>query len=623
MNVIRKSTLKKLLASASVIALSSHIYTAEAIDRTEHITRKAGRIAYAIDHGFTRTQHWISAVQKDYENPRKVKDHKEVFLSNPMAGPIDYWSRGIDFSEIPWYDEVPEVKGLYCDNTLLLYVDAAWPDGLGTDNHRLIQRGLEAVAELKKYAKTNGRPPRIMSWLEDGKVAEGPLGSVIIPVPDCMDPDNLPSGRAALIGTVVDPWQRLVKGVDREEEWRQCPIGQHSRVNSYRELGKGQLWQKIRNIKYNHAGIQIEAEDWMGWVLKRDTCINDYSKETTFTQKCTFDDGYGNTLDGVSWFSQQKTTTANGITYSDPIYKSSTCWDIEQGKRKATLPKPKVNAVNTQESTTASCGGGYTGSITNVRTKTVETITFAWKQDPIVTTQWSGWSQASNSCRKIAPPLACYKGQKGGQDQDNYYVLKPDAGQRIGSLYKVARSRCGGGGSSGGGSRDRGYIDTDGDGVTDTPHSDPNCGACSSGMGQKTNNGGSNDNGGKNSNSRVICTYLYQQGLMSRADWLMDLKFTKENLTDQHINGYHAWAITSVQMMRKYPKSKNFWKLLAQSRANQIAYLLGKRETPDYLGKFLRSTLEPLCWLIGSFVKTSDWQQLYLNSKTGEYNYVK
>jgi hypothetical protein len=60
-----------------------------------------------------------------------------------------------------------------------------------------------------------------------------------------------------------------------------------------------------------------------------------------------------------------------------------------------------------------------------------------------------------------------------------------------------------------------------------------------------------------------------------------------------------------------------FWKHIATHRANEIAYIYGKREKPDYLGKIYRCIGEPVCWLLGTFTKATDWSVLYKENKNG------
>ncbi len=109
---------------------------------------------------------------------------------------------------------------------------------------------------------------------------------------------------------------------------------------------------------------------------------------------------------------------------------------------------------------------------------------------------------------------------------------------------------------------------------------------------------------------RVICNELMRQGVLDRKHVLLDYRFTRDYLTPTHVNGYHVWAVWMVKQMRK-GKFVKFWKHVAGHRANEIAYIYGERDKPDYLGKVYRKILEPICWSIGVFCKKSDWSILY------------
>jgi len=109
---------------------------------------------------------------------------------------------------------------------------------------------------------------------------------------------------------------------------------------------------------------------------------------------------------------------------------------------------------------------------------------------------------------------------------------------------------------------------------------------------------------------RVICNELHNQGLITKKQLINDYKFTRDYLTPAHVNGYHVWAVWMVRQMRK-GRLVNFWKHVAGHRANEIAYIYGDRDKPDYLGKVYRKILEPICWSIGFFCKKTDWTVLY------------
>lgn len=109
---------------------------------------------------------------------------------------------------------------------------------------------------------------------------------------------------------------------------------------------------------------------------------------------------------------------------------------------------------------------------------------------------------------------------------------------------------------------------------------------------------------------RVICNELMRQGIMDRKQVILDYKFTRDYLTPTHVAGYYVWAVWMVKQMRKGRLVK-LWSHIAGHRANEIAYIYGERDKPDYLGKLYRKILEPICWTVGTFCKETDWSILY------------
>jgi len=109
---------------------------------------------------------------------------------------------------------------------------------------------------------------------------------------------------------------------------------------------------------------------------------------------------------------------------------------------------------------------------------------------------------------------------------------------------------------------------------------------------------------------RVICNELHNQGLITKKQLINDYKFTRDYLTPAHVNGYHLWALWMVKQMRK-GKYVKFWKHIVLHRANEISYIYGETEKPDYLGKVYRKIFEPVCWSLGLFCKETDWSVLY------------
>lgn len=181
----------------------------------------------------------------------------------------------------------------------------------------------------------------------------------------------------------------------------------------------------------------------------------------------------------------------------------------------------------------------------------------------------------------------------GGSEDDSGFGA--NAGSRDPSDDNLGGGGWGGnsGGSSGGGSG----------------------GQLSGGSGDDSAAGGSGNDTGGGGSERVICTELYRQGKISRADWLRDLRYTSLALSPRHVRGYHAWAIPTVRLMRKSSLWTEVWRVLGQARANQIAYIMGDRDRPDLFGIGAKIVLESFCWVLGGFVRTRDVKAALYNGK--------
>ena len=118
------------------------------------------------------------------------------------------------------------------------------------------------------------------------------------------------------------------------------------------------------------------------------------------------------------------------------------------------------------------------------------------------------------------------------------------------------------------------------------------------------------DKGGGKKSGRVICTELYRQGLMPREDWKLDLWYTQNYLTDQHIIGYWYYAIPTVKIMRKNKLVTNIWKHIAINRTQDIKWRLSKGKF-NLLGRLYSIVLETGASILGQFVKEKDYTVLY------------
>ena len=122
--------------------------------------------------------------------------------------------------------------------------------------------------------------------------------------------------------------------------------------------------------------------------------------------------------------------------------------------------------------------------------------------------------------------------------------------------------------------------------------------------------GGGGNGGG---NTRVICNELHRTHELSTKDWVRDIHFTFNTLTEKHVKGYLVWAVPTVKYMKKYPTYRKIWKHLAQHRANDIAWRLNEGKF-DLLGRIYAGIGEPLCWLIGNFTGNKQINELNITN---------
>ena len=251
----------------------------------------------------------------------------------------------------------------------------------------------------------------------------------------------------------------------------------------------------------------------------------------------------------------------------------------------------RVYSQSTVETGSVGCPAGYSGSVTQQRTRTDTTTDYAnpgWADS--VSTSYSAWSTTSNGCSMI---WYSGGGGSGGGGGGSYIDVDGDGRGDFATASEAARAGfTGNNGIAGNYNRVSTY--------------DRSSGVQSQVNHSRSSGGGSNNGGGGGGRSgRVICTELWRQGRVSRELAVMDLRFTAERLSAAHYRGYHAWAIPVVKQMRKSQRWTDVWHFIAVHRMNEIAWQLGKAERPDYIGKLVRWTLEPVSWLIGQFVGDS------------------
>ena len=137
--------------------------------------------------------------------------------------------------------------------------------------------------------------------------------------------------------------------------------------------------------------------------------------------------------------------------------------------------------------------------------------------------------------------------------------------------------------------------------------------------------GSTGSGGGGGGGGRVICTWLNAKGMFTLQDLAVDTEFSVKHLGRTTKIGYWFWAIPLVQYMQTSSEKKSWFgglvinviKILAQARANELAYQMGKRSKGDILGKFTRWIGESFCFGVGVIVrpfvehKFGDWLEVY------------
>jgi hypothetical protein len=115
---------------------------------------------------------------------------------------------------------------------------------------------------------------------------------------------------------------------------------------------------------------------------------------------------------------------------------------------------------------------------------------------------------------------------------------------------------------------------------------------------------------GKVVGGRVICNELCRQGLLPKEDVILDLKFTRDYLTDTHAHGYWLYAVPSVKLMRKSKLATKVWHHIAKNRLDDVKWRLGKGKF-NLLGRVYSIILENLSYGLGKLFPNTTYEELY------------
>jgi hypothetical protein len=112
----------------------------------------------------------------------------------------------------------------------------------------------------------------------------------------------------------------------------------------------------------------------------------------------------------------------------------------------------------------------------------------------------------------------------------------------------------------------------------------------------------------------VICTELLKQNLLSKDLYSLETFYTDKYISEYTVNGYRFWAVPYVKLMRKSKLACKLMAPLATAWGTEVVscYSKDKKIKGSILGKILRLSGEPLCYIIGRLIKNVDYKILYV-----------
>ena len=311
---------------------------------------------------------------------------------HPQGTSVSGWSGAVPPAGSGWLADwtLRGVRARYCEDTLLVYLAPERLKGVGRD-HRAVQAAPHAYAG----GGANGQAP-VLHWLEAGR-ATGAAGRPSVTLPACLSDTAfggpLPSGRAALAGTVRDPYAHTNERVSRERQLEDCAAGEH-----------GQGRTSVREVTQTHdeRGNPVGDPVFGPWQLLIDECRADYTAWENYTLVCHWDAGppHNRRMEGREIWRRLKNVTAEGETLGPPEFVSTSCWT---GMVPGT-PKAVVTETAQTEAMTDGCPSGYTGSQEYRRTATRRATQFPWDAEPIVRINYGPWILQTDNCEAVIPP---------------------------------------------------------------------------------------------------------------------------------------------------------------------------------------------------------------------------
>ena len=362
----------RIMAGASVLAMAAAAVPAAAQEyEGERVYSQE-----ALAHARAISEAW-----------RRLEDH----ILRRSAAAVS-WTGSVPPAGTGWLAAWTErgVRARYCDDTLLVYMEPASLKGVGRD-----QRSVQVAPHL--YADGG---QAALHWLEGGAAtgtAAGTAGRADTVLPACLSSSAfggpLPSGRAALAGTVRDPHLELRERVSHERTVEGCPAGSHGAGRTMtREV------RQTRNGRGDSVGDPVEGP----WEVLIDDCRADYSEWEHYTLECTWFAGppHDREMTGQEIWRRERTVTADGVSWGTPEFVSTSCWE----GRTPELPQATVTETVRTETTTGVCPAGYSGTAVLTRTVTERSTLWPWDAQPTVQDIPGNWIADETGCSVVSRP---------------------------------------------------------------------------------------------------------------------------------------------------------------------------------------------------------------------------
>ncbi len=388
----RKGRLRaRVLAGASTLAVAIATGTA-AFAGVAAFTTPAAAQGYEAERAYR--QEALAHATAIAEAWRRMEDH----ILRRSAAAVS-WTGSVPPAATGWLDAWTErgVRARYCGNTLLVYMEPVSLKGVGRD-HRSVQVAPHLYAE-------GGLPA--LHWLEGGSAA-GTAGRADVALPACLSDSSfggaLPSGRAALAGTVRDPHLDTRERISHERSVEDCPAGTH---------GGGRTM--TRDVRQTHDGRGDAVGDPVRgpWQVSIDDCRADYSEWEHYTLECSWLAGppHNREMTGQEIWRREKTVTAVGVSWGTPEFVSTSCWE---GQVPA-LPQAQVTETVRTESASGACPAGYVGTVLMTRAVTERATLWPWDAQPTLQDIPGNWIADETGCIQIVhPPIHGDKFTPGG-----------------------------------------------------------------------------------------------------------------------------------------------------------------------------------------------------------------